>query len=113
MYTCMCNWVTLLYSRKLREHCKPAIREKIKTIIKFLKNQKKKKKERIKSIHFRKNQKLWQHCGCSQLMLDTLFRGAGPVQTTQVLTVVAFHPTWLLQAFELVILTVQVLHIYS
>ena len=28
MYTCMCNWVTLLYSRKLTEHCKPAIMEK-------------------------------------------------------------------------------------
>ena len=28
MYTCMCNWVTMLYSRKLTEHCKPAIMEK-------------------------------------------------------------------------------------
>ena len=28
MYTCMCDWVTLLYSRKLTEHCKPAIMEK-------------------------------------------------------------------------------------
>ena len=28
MYTCMCNWVTMLYSRKLIEHCKPAIMEK-------------------------------------------------------------------------------------
>ena len=26
----MCDWVTLLYSRKLTEHCKPAIMEKIK-----------------------------------------------------------------------------------
>ena len=34
MYTCMCDWVTLLYSRKLTEHCKPAIMEKIKIIIK-------------------------------------------------------------------------------
>ena len=25
MYTCMCNWVTMLYNRKLTEHCKPAI----------------------------------------------------------------------------------------
>ena len=33
MYTCMYNWVTLLYSRKLTEHCKPAIIEKIKIII--------------------------------------------------------------------------------
>ena len=29
----MCNWVTMLYSRKLTEHCKPAITEKIKIII--------------------------------------------------------------------------------
>ena len=28
MYTCMCDWVTLLYRRKLTEHCKPAIIEK-------------------------------------------------------------------------------------
>ena len=24
----MCNWVTMLFSRKLTEHCKPAIMEK-------------------------------------------------------------------------------------
>ena len=24
----MCNWVTMVYSRKLTEHCKPAIMEK-------------------------------------------------------------------------------------
>ena len=34
MYTCMCDWVTTLYSRKLTEHCKPATMEKIKIIIK-------------------------------------------------------------------------------
>ena len=28
MYTCMCNWVTMLYSRKLTEHRKTAIMEK-------------------------------------------------------------------------------------
>ena len=28
MCTCMCNWVTMLYSRKLTEQCKPAITEK-------------------------------------------------------------------------------------
>ena len=33
MYTYMCNWVTMLYSRKLTEFCKPAIMEKIKIII--------------------------------------------------------------------------------
>ena len=31
---CMCDWVTSLYSRKLTEHCKPPIMEKIKIIIK-------------------------------------------------------------------------------
>ena len=30
----MCDWVTLLCSRKLTEHCKSTIREKIKIIIK-------------------------------------------------------------------------------
>ena len=24
-YICICDWVTLLYSRKLPEHCKPAV----------------------------------------------------------------------------------------
>ena len=46
MYTCMCNWVTMLNSRKLTEHCKPAIME-IKIIIKkikFISNTQKKKK---------------------------------------------------------------------
>ena len=37
----MCDWVTLLYSKELTEHCKLAIMEKIKIIIK--------KKERKKS----------------------------------------------------------------
>ena len=37
MHTCMCNWVTMLYSRKLTEHRKPAIMEKIKIIIKLKK----------------------------------------------------------------------------
>ena len=31
-YICMCDWVSLLYSRKLADHCKPAIMEKIKII---------------------------------------------------------------------------------
>ena len=30
----MCNWVTMLYSGKLTQHCKSAIMEKIKIIIK-------------------------------------------------------------------------------
>ena len=29
---CMCDWATLLYSRKLTEHGKPAIMEKIKSL---------------------------------------------------------------------------------
>ena len=32
MYVCMCDWVTLLYSRKFTEHCKPDMMEKIKNI---------------------------------------------------------------------------------
>ena len=27
MYTFMCNWVTMLYSRKLTGHCKPVLTE--------------------------------------------------------------------------------------
>ena len=34
MYICMCDWVTLLCSGKLTEHCKPAMMEKIKMILK-------------------------------------------------------------------------------
>ena len=34
MYICMCDWVTLLCSRNLTEHCKSAKMEKIKIIIK-------------------------------------------------------------------------------
>ena len=32
MYTCMCDWITLLYSRKLTEHCKSTIMENVKII---------------------------------------------------------------------------------
>ena len=32
MYVCICDWVALLYSRKVTEHCTPAIMEKIKII---------------------------------------------------------------------------------
>ena len=37
MYTCMCNRVTLLYSRKLTEHCKLPIMENIKIVIEIKK----------------------------------------------------------------------------
>ena len=40
-YTCKGDWVTLLFRRKLRERCKPAIMEKNK---KHLKKKKKKNK---------------------------------------------------------------------
>ena len=36
----MYNWITLLYSRKFTEQGKPAIMEKIKSIIKFKKFEK-------------------------------------------------------------------------
>ena len=32
MYIQMCDWVTLLYSRKLTEQCKPTIVEEIKQL---------------------------------------------------------------------------------
>ena len=32
MYVCVCDWVTLLYSRKWTEHCKQTIMEKIKIL---------------------------------------------------------------------------------
>ena len=38
MYMCVCDWVTLLNSRKLTEHCQPAIKEKMKIIKKKKKN---------------------------------------------------------------------------
>ena len=38
MYICMCDWVTLLYSRKLTEYCKPVIMEEIKIITKKSRN---------------------------------------------------------------------------
>ena len=46
MYICMCDWVALLYSRKLTEHCKPTIMEKIKIV----------KKETIKKIKIKVSQ---------------------------------------------------------
>ena len=40
----MCYWVTLLYSRKLTEHCKPAVKEKSKIIKQKKKTKPNKKK---------------------------------------------------------------------
>ena len=42
----MCSWVTFLYSRKLTEHCKTVIMEKIKLVLN------EKKKEVSKWFHF-------------------------------------------------------------
>ena len=39
MYTCMCNCVTLLYSWKWTEHCKPGVIEKIKIIVTEIKTE--------------------------------------------------------------------------
>ena len=39
IYICTCDWVSLLYSRKLIEHCKPTIMEKVKIIFKNSKEQ--------------------------------------------------------------------------
>ena len=44
MYTCMCNWVTMPYSRKLTEHCKPAVMEKNKNYYTLKKKSKCKEK---------------------------------------------------------------------
>ena len=43
MDVCICDWVTVLYRRKLTEHCKPTIMEKTKIIIN-------KKREKEKGI---------------------------------------------------------------
>ena len=44
----MCDWATLLYSRKLKEQCKPTIMEKIKIILK-----KRKKETCILGIYYK------------------------------------------------------------
>ena len=48
MYTCMCNWVTMLYGRKLTEHCKPGIMGKNKNHY-IKKKEKKLKKENTRT----------------------------------------------------------------
>ena len=51
IYTCLCNWFTVLYSKKLTEHCKPAIIKRKHTL--------KKKKERRVSDLERRNIDMW------------------------------------------------------
>ena len=50
MYTYMCDWVTLLYRRKLTEHCKSAIMEKIR--ITFLKKESTNKNRKTNKRNF-------------------------------------------------------------
>ena len=57
----MCDWVTLLYSRKLTEHCKPTIVEKTKIILK--KEKKKNYKMLIKEVE--DDSKKWKDTTCS------------------------------------------------
>ena len=67
MYTCMCDWVTLLYSSKLIEHSKPAIMEKI-TII-FLK-----KNKDIFSVCYQSEESMGQNeCGWCVLWLLNVY----------------------------------------
>ena len=59
----MCDWVIMLYNRKLTEHCKPAIIKKIKRIIKNLKKyvlQEGQAKHWIISFYMRKKLNKWQ-----------------------------------------------------
>ena len=60
----MCDWVTLLYSKNLTEHCKPTIMEKIKIILKKLKLKKKKNTElHMVSSFLKKEKEHWTVCG--------------------------------------------------
>ena len=61
MYTCTCDWVTLLCNRKLTEHCKSAIMEKISY---FLKRQNKKPylvsmRMQVQSLAFLSGLRIW------------------------------------------------------
>ena len=46
----MCDWVTLLYSKKLTEYCKPAIMDKVKIVLKQRKENEKANKPRRKYL---------------------------------------------------------------
>ena len=52
MYIYMCDWVTLLYSRKLTEHCKPAKMEKNKNHLKKKKELRHLEKRKISALSF-------------------------------------------------------------
>ena len=57
----MCDWVTLLYSRKLTEPCKPTIMEKIKII------KKKRKSKRLMGLCVLCSHKLWGRVICDSM----------------------------------------------
>ena len=66
MYICVCDWVTLLSSRKLTEHYKPVIMERIKIIIK--KNPKKQwrtKYTKVPTKYLFKEDPWGRSCQCS------------------------------------------------
>ena len=52
MYICMCNWVTLLCSRKLTERCKPAIMEKNKNRFKKMNDKNLQTKEKNLNLYY-------------------------------------------------------------
>ena len=51
MCTCMCNWVTMLYSRKLTEHCTQAIMEKNKNHYMYIEKMLCQKTKKICKLH--------------------------------------------------------------
>ena len=57
----MCNWVTMVYSRKLTEHCKPAKMEKIKVITKEKNNKNKKAILKLIAVPVKRNIDQWEN----------------------------------------------------
>ena len=73
MYTCVCRWVTLLYSRKLTGHYKPAIMKKIKIIKK-----KKKKTQSNFRVDIGESQDVRQRCkGLGKALVSAHFQVHG------------------------------------
>ena len=70
MYTCMCDWVTLLYRRKPTEHCKSATMEKIKIIKK--ENQRTYLLISFETIHTRSS-----HCGSEETNQTSIHEDLG------------------------------------
>ena len=83
MYTCMCNCVTMLHSRKLTEQCKPAIMEKSKNnyISKKQKLYGESSKNLKEKYHFIQWFHFWEMKMESQIAIST------PIGTTASLTI--------------------------